>query len=94
MYNELIPKTRGQALQMEKQAQAYAIERVNKAKGDATRFTQIYEEYKNNKEVTRKRMYLETMSEVLPSIDKKYIIDQDVQGLVPFMRLGETDNAK
>lgn len=93
-YNEIIPKTRGQAQQMVKYAQAYAIERVNNSEGDASRFTQIYEEYKNSKEVTRRRMYLEAMGEVLPGLEKKYIIDEDIKGLVPLMRLGEQENAK
>ncbi len=93
-YNEIIPMTRGQAQQMIKYADAYAIERVNNAKGDASRFSQIFEEYKNSKDVTRRRMYLEAMGEVLPTVEKKYIIDDQVKGLIPFMRLGEQDNAK
>jgi modulator of FtsH protease HflK len=93
-YNEIIPKARGEAQQLVKQAHAYAIERVNNADGDASRFTQIYQEYKDSKDVTRRRMYLEAMGEVLPGLEKKYIIDEDIKGLVPFMRLGEQENAK
>ena len=93
-YNEIIPRTRGQAQQFIKQAEAYAVERVNNAEGDASRFTQIYEEYQNSKDVTRRRMYLEAMSELMPAVKTKYIIDEDIKGLVPFMRMGEQEDAK
>jgi membrane protease subunit HflK len=93
-YNEIIPKARGEAQQMINKAQAYAVERVNNSQGDASRFTQIYGEYKDSKDVTRRRMYLEAMGEALPELEKKYIIDEDIKGLVPFMRLGEQENAK
>lgn len=93
-YNEIIPRTKGEAQQMVKQAQAYAIERVNMAKGDASRFEQIYQEYKDNTDVTRRRMYIEAISEVMPLVEKKYIIDEEVKGLVPFMRLGEQNDSK
>ena len=88
-YNQVIPKAKGQALQMVEQAQAYAIDRTNTAEGDASRFVQVWQEYKNSKEVTRKRMYLETMNRVFPKIEKKYIVDEQVKGLLPLMNLGD-----
>ena len=87
--NNAIPKARGEALGMVKQAQAYAIDRTNTAEGDAARFNQIYEEYKNNKDVTRRRLYLEAMGEVLPTLERKYIIDKNVKGVLPLMQIGE-----
>ena len=93
-YNQVIPKLKGQAQQMLKQAQAYSIERVNTAAGDADRFTQIWNEYKNSKDVTRRRMYLEAMNKTLPGIQHKYILDTEVKGLLPLMNVGEVNNAK
>lgn len=87
-YNQVIPRVRGQAKQMVKQAEAYSIERVNNAKGDASRFVQTWEEYRNSKDVTRRRLYLESMSKIFPRIEKKYIIDQDVKGLLPHIKMG------
>ncbi len=93
-YNEIIPKTRGQAEQVLNQAEAYSVKRVNEADGDASRFTQIHEEYQNSKEITKKRMYLEAMGRLLPDVKTKYIIDEEIKGLVPFMKLGEQQDAK
>jgi len=88
-YNKVIPRARGEALGKIKQAEAYAIDRINTAQGDASRFNQIYAEYKQSKEVTRRRMYLESMGKVLPKIEKKYIVDESVKGLLPVMQIGE-----
>jgi membrane protease subunit HflK len=88
-YNKVIPRARGEAKQMVKQAEAYAIDRTNTALGDANRFMQIWAEYKNSKGVTRRRLYLESMNKILPKLEKKYIIDDKVKGLLPLMNLGE-----
>ena len=88
-YNKVIPKARGQALQMVKQAQGYAIDRTNTAQGDAQRFNQIWAEYAKNKDVTRRRLYLESLGKVLPKLEKKYIIDEKVKGLLPIMNITE-----
>ena len=88
-YNKVIPRARGEALQKIKQAEAYAVDRVNTAQGDASRFNQIYAEYKQNEDVTRRRMYLESLGKVLPKIEKKYIVDESVKGLLPLMQIGE-----
>ncbi len=73
---DVIPRTRGQAAQLVKEAEAWASERVTKAEGDAENFTRILYEYRRAKDVTRKRMFLETMEEILPGI-RKYIIKGD-----------------
>lgn len=85
--NEIIPKAKGKAKQAIQEAQGYAINRVNTAKGDVTRFKQIYAQYKNAKNVTRKRLYLETMSEILPKIEKVYIVDEKQKGILPLLNL-------
>ncbi|AQQ69981.1 Modulator of FtsH protease HflK [Limihaloglobus sulfuriphilus] len=87
-YNQIIPKVKGQAQQMIKQAEAYAVERVNEAEGNASRFVATWQEYKLSPDVTRRRLYLEAMNEVLPGIEKKYIIDNEVQSVLPLMQLG------
>ncbi len=88
-YNRVIPRASGQQLQMIKQAQGYAIDRTNTAKGDAQRFKQIWAEYNESKDVTRRRLYLESLGKVLPKLEKKYIIDDHVKGLLPLMNIGE-----
>jgi membrane protease subunit HflK len=88
-YNRVIPRASGQQLQMIKQAEGYAIDRTNTAKGDAERFNQIWAEYSRSKDVTRRRLYLESMSRILPRIEKKYIIDDQIKGLLPLMNLTE-----
>lgn len=88
-YNTVIPRARGEALQKIQQAEAYAVDRINTAVGDASRFNQIYAEYKQSEDVTRRRMYLESLGKVLPKIEKKYIVDESVKGLLPVMQIGE-----
>ncbi len=88
-YNKVIPRVRGKALQMVKQAEGYAVERTNTAIGDAERFKQIWAEYNENKDVTRRRLYLESLGKVFPKLEKKYIIDDQVKGLLPLMNIGE-----
>jgi modulator of FtsH protease HflK len=74
--NEVIPKARGNAAEMINQAEAYKEERIEQAKGDVANFAQILEKYKDGKEVTKTRMYLEILEEVLPDMDK-YIMNQN-----------------
>jgi membrane protease subunit HflK len=87
-YNKAVPLARGEAKRLIKDAEGYAIDRVNRAQGDATKFKAIYEEYVQAKDVTRKRMYLESMLEVLPKLENKYIIDSDQKNLLPFVNMG------
>ncbi len=77
--SDIIPRVRGKAAQLVKGAEAYASERVSKAEGDASNFNQVLNEYRQAKEVTRKRMLLETLEEVLPGL-KKYIVKGDKNG--------------
>ncbi len=92
-YNKAIPAARGNAEKTVKMAEGYALERVNKAKGDAARFLSLYSEYANAKDVTRRRIYLETLKEVLPKIGEKYIIDEEQKNVLPFLNLGKDKGA-
>ncbi len=86
-YNREIPKAKGEALKMIQQAEGYATERVNRAKGDALFFESLLSAYKKAPEVTRKRMYLETMEQILPAIKDNTIIDTRVKGILPMLNL-------
>jgi len=87
--NDIVPKARGQAAQMLNEAQAYAQEVVRDAEGAADRFIAVYEEYAKAKEVTKRRLYLETMERVLARADK-IVLDSDAsQRMVPYLPLSE-----
>jgi len=88
-YNQEIPKAKGVAAQAIQAAEGYATERVNNAQGDAQRFTAIYREYARAPVVTRKRLYLETLNDVLPRIQRKIILDQGQRNILPLLNLGE-----
>jgi len=68
-----------------KQARGYAVQRVNDSKGETNRFLAIMKEYQAAKDVTRQRMYLETMKDVLPNVKNIYVIDKEQQSILPFL---------
>jgi membrane protease subunit HflK len=86
-YNREIPKASGEALQTIQEAEGYALDRVNRSQGDAALFNAIYEAYRQAPEVTRKRMYLETMTQVLPQVQNKVVVDEDLKSLLPILNL-------
>ncbi len=86
-YNKVIPRAKGEAQQMIQEAEGYSLERVNRAKGEFARFNSLFAEYRRAKEVTRDRIYLETLGKVLPRVGKKLIIDENVKGLIPLLDL-------
>lgn len=88
-YNQEIPKASGEAEQALRASEGYATERVNNAAGDASRFISIYREYAKAPAVTRKRLYLEALNDILPRINKKIIMDQNQKNIVPLLNLGE-----
>jgi membrane protease subunit HflK len=88
-YNQIIPKAQGEAEQMIQAAEGYATERVNNAEGDANRFKAIYREYVRAPLVTRKRLYLEAILEILPKMSKKIIFDEQQKNVLPLLNLGE-----
>lgn len=86
-YNRVVPRARGEAVQKISAAEGYATKRVNEAEGDASRFNALLTEYKKAPEVTKKRIYLETMGEVLPFVPGKIILDEKASSFLPLMNL-------
>jgi len=86
-YNRVIPAARGNALKIVEEAHGYAKERVNNAQGETARFLDILQEYKNAPDVTRQRMYLETMQSILPKVESIYVMDENQQGPLPLLNL-------
>lgn len=86
-YNREIPRARGRAKQILEESHGYAAQRVNLAKGETARYTAILKEYKRAREVTRRRMYLETMQEVLPKVEQIYVVDKDQKSILPLLNL-------
>ncbi len=86
-YNRVIPRARGEAEQTVLRAEGYALERVNRSEGEAVRFNAVYDEYRRAPEVTRRRLYLETMQRILPKVGRKLYIDKDATGVLPLLSL-------
>jgi membrane protease subunit HflK len=90
-YNKVIPKARGEAEQVIEQAKGYAIDRVNRAKGDAVLFEEVYSAYRRAPEVTRRRIFLETMESIYPAMERKILLDNSLKGVLPLLHLGGTE---
>ncbi|MDR1252826.1 MAG: FtsH protease activity modulator HflK [Treponema sp.] len=88
VYNEEIPKAKGEAERMLQVAQGYASERVNRASGDVARFNSVYDEYRRAPEVTRQRLYYEMVEEVFKDAEGMVIIDRSLDNFLPMMNLG------
>jgi membrane protease subunit HflK len=87
-YNQIIPRASGEAQKTIESAEGYALDRVNRAEGDATRFEALYTAYSAAPEVTRRRIYLETMNRILPQMGRKIIVDDSLEGLLPLLQIG------
>ena len=85
--NKLIPRASGEAKQSIAEAEGYATERINQARGEAARFTSILAEYQRVPEVTRRRLYLEAMNEVLSEAKSVYIVDSAQRALIPWLSI-------
>jgi len=90
-YNRVIPKARGSAKKIVEEAYGYKAQRINNAKGETGRFLDILKEYAVAPEVTRRRMYLETMTQVLPNVQSVYVIDKDQQSPLPLLNISSRD---
>jgi len=88
-YNKAIPTARGEAERTISAAEGYALDRVNRAKGDASRFTALFAEYSKAEDVTRRRLYLETLNELYPKLEHKYIVDDQQKNLLPLLNIGK-----
>jgi membrane protease subunit HflK len=86
-YNQAVPRARGEAEQMIRAAEGYALERVNNAEGDAKAFEALYAEYRKAPDVTRRRMYLETMGELIPALGRKLVLDEKARSVLPLLQL-------
>jgi len=87
--NDIIPKARGEAAQIVQQAEAYKKEIVARSEGDANRFNSILSSYKNNEDVTKNRIYLETLEEILQNANKVIIDTKQGSGVLPYLPLPE-----
>jgi membrane protease subunit HflK len=85
-YNRVIPKARGEAARTIEGAKGYALERVNQAKGEASKFSAVFTEYSKAKDVTRQRIYLETMNDVMQKVGRKLITDEEATGILPLFQ--------
>ena len=90
-YNREIPKARGEAERTINAAQGFALERVNRAKGDVARFSAVLKEYRNAREVTKRRLYLEAFQTILPNAKQIYIIDSEQKGILPLLQLNQQE---
>lgn len=86
-YNQIIPRAKGRAQQTLEQSEGFATDRVNRARGDAELFTQVHAAYQRAPEVTRRRMYLETMAEIYPKVTRKIVMDENLKGVLPLLPL-------
>ena len=86
-FNRVIPRARGEAQQAVLQAEGYALDRVNRAQGDSARFIAIHNEYRRAPDVTRRRLYLETMQRILPKVGRKLFVSKDTTGVLPLLTL-------
>jgi membrane protease subunit HflK len=93
-YNKVIPKARGDALRIIEEARGYAVERVNQSRGEAARFNSIFREYLRAPEVTRQRIYLETMNDILPRVGRKLITDKEATGILPLFQFSKEGKEK
>jgi membrane protease subunit HflK len=86
-YNRVIPRARGEAEQTIQQAEGYAINRTNTAEGEVAAFVQLHQEYSLAPEITKKRIYFETLQELFPTIGTKVITDQDGANVLPLLQM-------
>jgi membrane protease subunit HflK len=92
--NKVIPAAMGKKEQAISEAEGYKIKRINEATGDTKAFLAVWKEYEKAKDVTRRRLYLETMARVIPKCKEVYIIDEDQKGILPILNLRESKVVK
>lgn len=93
-YNQIIPRASGQAQQTIEQAEGFATDRVNRARGDAELFVKVHAAYQRAPEVTRRRMYLETMTEIYPKVKRKVVLDEKMKGILPLLPMAGAPEVK
>ena len=90
-YNKVVPRASGEATRKVSEAEGYAVKRVNEAEGDVARFRKQLEQYEKAPDVTLRRLHLETLSEVIPQLGGKIILDADARQFLPLMNLRQAD---
>lgn len=90
-YNKVVPRAKGEAERTIEEAKGYALERINNARGEASKFNSVFKEYSKAKEVTRQRIYLETMGNILKKVGRKLITDDKANGILPLFQFGKED---
>ena len=93
-YNKVIPLAEGEKDQRIREAEGYKLKRINEAEGDVSQFNAVLAEYLKAPEVTRRRIYLETMQEVLPSLRSKIIVDAQTRQVLPLLHLDPAQGGK
>lgn len=91
-YNKEVPRARGEAEQKQQAAEGYALKRINEAEGDVSRFNAVFAEFVKAPEVTKQRIYIETMQEVVPTLGKKVILDEGTSQILPLLQLTPQDS--
>jgi membrane protease subunit HflK len=86
-YNKAVPLARGDKLKLIEEAEGFALDRVNRAHGDVARFRALLAEYQKAPAITRTRLYLESMRDVLPKLERRVIIDDSLRGILPVLGL-------
>lgn len=89
-YNRAVPRAGGEAKRRINDAKGYAIQRINEAEGDSARFNALYTEYVKAPLITKRRIYLETMGEVIPKLGRKIILDEDAKQILPLLNLNNS----
>ncbi|HBX66034.1 MAG: FtsH protease activity modulator HflK [Balneola sp.] len=86
-YNRVIPRARGEAQETIQRAEGYASERVNTSEGEVSRFNDLYTEYVKAPQVTKQRIFLETMEDIIPKMGKKIIMDENGNNVLPLLQM-------
>jgi len=93
-YNKVIPLAEGEKDQRIREADGYRLKRINEAEGDVARFSALLAEYNKAPEVTRRRIYIETLQDVMPNIRSKIIVDEQANGILPLLNLDSQNGAR
>lgn len=88
-YNKVIPLAEGEKDQRIREAEGYRLKRINEAEGDVARFNAVFAQYQKAPEVTKRRLYVETLQSVLPAVENKVVVDAAIQGILPFLNLSK-----
>lgn len=93
-YNKAVPRAKGEAESVVRTAEGYSFKRINEAEGDITAFNAVLEQYIKAPEITRTRLYLETMADVLPEVQEKVIVDESLRQVLPVLPLSKIQEDK